>query len=187
MVPAVADHVTVWLVVLFTVALNCRVLPTRRDAFAGEIVTLMGGGGGGPVIVTDAVPVTAGVVLLVACTVTVAGLGTALGAVYIPPTESIKPTLEFPPTFPFTPHVTLWSLEPFTTALNCCCALTATAKTTEMANTQASLRRILFTTASQPHESVASYHLLAPRGTNPMRHTDLAEILSSGSYASEFH
>ena len=60
MVPAVADHVTVWLVVLLTVALNCTVLPTRTDAFAGEIVTLMGGGGGGPVIVTDAVPVAAG-------------------------------------------------------------------------------------------------------------------------------
>lgn len=80
MVPAVADHVTVWLVVLFTVALNCTVLPTRTDALVGEIVTLMGGGGGGPVIVTDAVPVTAGVVLLVACTVTVAGVGATLGA-----------------------------------------------------------------------------------------------------------
>src|SRR5579862_2580855 len=126
MVPAVADHVTVWLVVLLTVTLNCRDLLTRRDALVGEIVTLMGGGGGGPVIVTCAVPTAEDRAALVACTVTVAGFGTALGAVYSPLTESINPTAEFPPTLPFTPHVTLWSLEPFTTAPNCCFTLTAT-------------------------------------------------------------
>ena len=64
------------------VAVNCLVLPMRTDALVGEIVTLMGGGGGGgPVIVTDAVPTADGIAWLVACTVTVAGLGTTLGAV----------------------------------------------------------------------------------------------------------
>src|SRR5579864_8809036 len=81
---------------------------------------------GGPVIVTDAVPTAEDMAALVACTVTVAGLGTTVGAVYSPLTESINPTVEFPPTFPFTPHVTLWLLLPFTTALNCFLALTAT-------------------------------------------------------------
>lgn len=51
----------------------------------------------------------------VAVTVTVAGLGTTAGAVYRPVPSTVP--FELPPV---TAQVTLWSVEPFTVALNCC-------------------------------------------------------------------
>jgi hypothetical protein len=54
-----------------------------------------------------------------AVTVTVAGLGTAEGAVYSPE-EVIVPTVEFPPVTPFTCQVTAVLEVPVTVAVNCC-------------------------------------------------------------------
>jgi hypothetical protein len=103
-------QVTDLFVVLVTVAVNCFVVFTRTLALVGEMLTPTGGGGGGGagfVTVTVALPTAAGVAaLLLACTVTVAGVGGVRGAVYVPFTESIKPTVPFPPTAPFTSHVT---------------------------------------------------------------------------------
>jgi hypothetical protein len=78
-------HVTDLFVVLVTVAVNCLDFPTRTLALVGEMLMLTGGGGGGgcgSVTVTDALPTAGGLTaLLLACTVTVAGTGTAAGAV----------------------------------------------------------------------------------------------------------
>jgi hypothetical protein len=103
-------HVTDLFVVLVTVAVNCLVFLTRTLALVGEMLMPTGGGGGGGcgvVTVTDALPTTGGMTaLLVACTVTVAGPGTDVGAVYNPVTELMKPTVPSPPTVPFTSQVT---------------------------------------------------------------------------------
>jgi hypothetical protein len=56
----------------------------------------------------------------VAVTVTVAGLGTTAGVVYSP----VPSTWPFAPP-PVTAHVTVWLVEPFTVALNCCCVTPA--------------------------------------------------------------
>src|SRR3981081_2319380 len=53
-----------------------------------------------------------------AVTVTVAGLGTAEGAVYSPEVE-IVPTVELPPVTPFTCQVTAVLEVPVTVAVNC--------------------------------------------------------------------
>ena len=110
-------HVTEVFVVLITVAVNCFVVFTRTLALAGDILMLTGGGF---VIVTDALPTAGGVAaLLLACTVTIAGIGAAAGAVYNPLTESMKPTVAFPPTAPFTSQVTVVIGLPVTVAVNC--------------------------------------------------------------------
>jgi len=116
-------HVTLVLLVLVTVAVNCCLWEIRTVADAGEIFTEMGGGGAGFVMVTTALPTAAGTALLVACTVTVAGDGTTAGAVYRPLIESIKPTELFPPIAPFTSQMTDGSLLPVTAAANCFCVL----------------------------------------------------------------
>jgi hypothetical protein len=54
-----------------------------------------------------------------AVTVTVAGLGTAEGAVYSPDVE-IVPTVESPPVTPLTCQVTAVLEVPVTVAVNCC-------------------------------------------------------------------
>lgn len=50
-----------------------------------------------------------------AATVTVAGLGTTGGTLYRPVPSTVP--FEFPPE---TAQITLWLVEPFTVALNCC-------------------------------------------------------------------
>jgi hypothetical protein len=62
---------------------------------------ICGGGVGAELIFTVADPDSAMFAPLVAITVTVFGLGTALGAVYSPLLE-IVPAVEFPPCTPFT-------------------------------------------------------------------------------------
>jgi len=54
-----------------------------------------------------------------AVTVTVAGFGTVLGAVYKPPVV-IVPTVAFPPATPFTCQFTAIFVVPVTVAVNCC-------------------------------------------------------------------
>jgi hypothetical protein len=71
-------------------------------ADAGETVTVTTTGA---VIVTFADPETVGDATLVAVTVTVGGVGTVEGAVYIP-TVSIQPTIAFPPATPLTDQLT---------------------------------------------------------------------------------
>src|SRR5437762_1459008 len=99
-------HVTDVFAVLVTVAVNCLLFRTRTLALVGEMLMPTGGGGGGGcgfVIVTDALPTAGGfTALLLACTVTVAGAGTATGAVYSPVAELMRPTVPSPPTVPFT-------------------------------------------------------------------------------------
>ncbi|MGH9208426.1 MAG: hypothetical protein ACRD1G_18045, partial [Acidimicrobiales bacterium] len=60
-----------------------------------------------------------------AATVTVAGLGTAAGAVYSPDVETV-PTVALPPVTPFTCQVTAVLLVPVTVAVNCCVVPTCT-------------------------------------------------------------
>ncbi len=77
-------QVTEVFVVLVTVAVNCFVVFTRTLALVGEMLMATGGGGGGGcgfVMVTNALPTAVGMALLVACTVTVGGEGSAAGAV----------------------------------------------------------------------------------------------------------
>jgi hypothetical protein len=52
-----------------------------------------------------------------AVTVTVAGVGTVIGAVYTPPVE-IMPTLAFPPATPLTLQLTAVFVDPVTNAAN---------------------------------------------------------------------
>jgi len=100
-------HVTDVFEVLLTVAVNCFVVLTRTFALVGEMLMPTGGGGGGFTTITEAPPTAGGVTaLLLACTVTVDGAGTAAGAVYSPVTESIKPTVPLPPAVPLTSQVT---------------------------------------------------------------------------------
>jgi hypothetical protein len=92
--------------VFVTVAVNCFEVLTRTLALVGE--TLIPIGGGGFTTVTNALPTAGGVTtLLLAWTVTVAGDGAFVGAVYSPLAESMKPTVPSPPTVPFTSHVTV--------------------------------------------------------------------------------
>jgi hypothetical protein len=61
----------------------------------------------------------------IALTVTVAGVGTTLGAVYRPVVE-MKPTVVVPPVTPFTCQVTAVLVLFVTAAVNCCVALMLT-------------------------------------------------------------
>lgn len=74
------------------------------EIIAGGGATAGGGVAAGALIVTKAVAAEADAI---ACTVTVAGFGTAAGAVYSP-VESMRPTWLLPPVTPFTDHVTVW-------------------------------------------------------------------------------
>ncbi len=58
--------------------MNCCVRLIRTEALAGETLTVTGGAV--DVMVTAAVPTADGIAWLVACTVTVAGVGTVDGA-----------------------------------------------------------------------------------------------------------
>ena len=80
MVPGpVTFHVTLVLVLPWTVAVNCWVPLTRTVALVGEMLTLTGGGGCGLTTVTEALPTAGGVTtLLLACTVTFTGVGGAV-------------------------------------------------------------------------------------------------------------
>jgi hypothetical protein len=69
-------HVTPWLLVPVTVAVNCFCIPEVTLALVGEIEMLTG-----LVIVTVALPVADGKAIEVAVTVTVGALGTFAGAV----------------------------------------------------------------------------------------------------------
>jgi hypothetical protein len=62
---------------------------------------------------------------LVAVILILAGFGTMDGATYKPDPLMI-PTVAFPPATPFTAHVRLLFVEPFTVAVNCCEASTMT-------------------------------------------------------------
>jgi hypothetical protein len=117
-------QVTAMLAVLVTVAVNCWVAEGARVRGEGDTVTVIGGGAGG-VTVTVADPTADGLCALVAWTVTVAGLGTAAGALYTPEVE-IVPTVEFPLTTPLTLQVTPVLVAFLTVAVNVCVALTAT-------------------------------------------------------------
>jgi len=81
------------------------------------------------VSVTLAVAESLGFASLVARTVTVAGDGSAFGAVYVVVLEPgpfvTVPKVEFPPTIPFTSQVTEVSCEPETCAVNDCVAPSA--------------------------------------------------------------
>jgi hypothetical protein len=73
----------------------------------------------GAVIVTCTETVTEVSACEVAVTVTVAGVGTLLGAVYNP-VEETNPTVELPPTMPFTDHDKAVFVVLVTVTVNCC-------------------------------------------------------------------
>jgi hypothetical protein len=107
-----------------TVAVNCWVAEGATVTRDGATVTVTDGGAGGWTV-TVAVPVDDGLCALAACTVTLAGLGTAAGAVYKPALE-IVPTVAFPPATLLTLQVTPVFAAPFTVAVNCCVFVTGT-------------------------------------------------------------
>jgi len=108
-------QVTAVLATPFTVAVNCCV---------AKIATLLGFGVTATVpdtccpTVTLADPESAEFAAETAATVTVAGLGMELGAVYNP-VALIVPTVALPPDIPFTCHVTAVFVVPVTLAMNC--------------------------------------------------------------------
>ena len=78
----------------------------------GEIVTV-----GGATIVATEVTDNFGSSYDTAATLTVAGEGTLMGAMYLPD-ASILPTKSFPPAMPFTCHLTMLFVPPETLAWN---------------------------------------------------------------------
>jgi hypothetical protein len=116
MLPALVVQVTAVFAEFKTAAANCCVADGAIVTPDGETVTVTAGGGG-VCTVTVAVPLEDGAAALVARTVTVAGLGTAAGAVYNP-VEEMDPAVAV--------HVTAVLLEPETVALNCRVALAET-------------------------------------------------------------
>jgi len=108
-------HVTAVLLVPVSLTVNCWVFPLAGVAFAGE--TLIETDAAVTVTFADADLVVSAT--LVAVTVTVLGVGTALGAVYSPISEMV-PTVEFPPFTLFTLHSTALPIGPARTAVNCC-------------------------------------------------------------------
>jgi hypothetical protein len=110
-------HVTDVFVEFTTVAVNCCAAAGATVTLDGATLTVTGGGAGGETV-TVAEPMAVGLAALVACTVTVAGLGIAAGAVYNPEAE-IVPTVALPPATPPTLHVTAVLLELVTVAANC--------------------------------------------------------------------
>lgn len=108
-------HVTLVLAEPVTDAVNCCCLPTTTCAEVGEIFTATDG-----TIVAIAVLSLLGSATDVAVTLTWAGLGTVVGAVY-KPLELIVPQAFPVQPAPDTSQVTLVSVEPVTVAVNCCC------------------------------------------------------------------
>jgi hypothetical protein len=88
-------------------------------------VTMPGDIDPGEVIVTDALAVLVLSAWLVAVTVTIAGFGTVVGAVY-KPSDEIVPTAALPLTVLFTDHVTVVFGVPVTVAVNCCVVVVCT-------------------------------------------------------------
>jgi hypothetical protein len=74
--------------------------------------------GGGAVMVTAALAVFVVSAALVAITVALPPVGTVNGAVYKPVVE-MEPTVELPPTMPFTTQETVVFVVPLTVAVNC--------------------------------------------------------------------
>lgn len=108
-------HVTLVFVDPVTVAVNCCCLPTTTCAEMGEIFTATDG-----TIVATAVLSFVVSATEVAVTLTCAGLGTVVGAVYNPPELIVPQALPVQPA-PDTSQVTLVFVEPVTAAVNCCC------------------------------------------------------------------
>src|SRR5580698_6324425 len=97
-----------------TVAMNVWVIPAVTLAVAGVTVTATGAA-----TVTCAAADLVLSALEVALTVTVAGDGTVVGAVYTPAVE-IMPTVELPPLTPLTLHVTVIFAVFVTAAMKVC-------------------------------------------------------------------
>jgi hypothetical protein len=101
-----------------TVAANVCIPPASTVAVCG--LTVKGAAGvAGAVIVTEADPVTEVSACEVAVTVTVAGVGTLLGAVYNP-VEEMNPMAWLPPVMPFTDQVTAVFVVLAIVTVNCC-------------------------------------------------------------------
>src|SRR6266480_2777062 len=109
-------QVTAVLLVFCTVAVNCCVPPAPTVAATGEIVTRTTAVG---VMVTCAEADFVGSAWDTAVTVTMAGFGTTVGAVYRPEFD-IVPTVALPPVTPLTCQVTAVLLVFCTVAVNCC-------------------------------------------------------------------
>lgn len=106
---------------LCTVAVTFCVLPTCAEKVVGDNVTEITGVVA--VMVTCATSKTAGLATATAAIVTVAGDGTAAGAVYVP-FASILPCVASPPATPSTCQVTVVLAALETTAVNFCVVAT---------------------------------------------------------------
>ena len=105
-------QVTAVFVVPVTVAVNCCVVKIGTEVGLGVMVTVTD-----CATVTMAEPEAAGFATETAVTVTVAGLGMVLGAVYSP-VALMVPTVALPPATPFTCQVTAVFVVPETVAVN---------------------------------------------------------------------
>jgi hypothetical protein len=110
---ALSDQRTDVLVLPVTVAKNCVAAPAVRLTDAGDMVTFTGA-----TIVAEADADLVGSARLVAATATVAGVGTAAGAVYSPVLDTV-PTVALPPASPFTAQETPAFVVPVTVAVSC--------------------------------------------------------------------
>ena len=107
------SHVTAVLATPFTVAINCCVMKTATVVGFGVTVTAIC-----CATVTIAEPESDAFAEETAVTVTVAGLGIVLGAVYNP-VDVIVPAAALPPGAPFTCQITAVFVVPVTVAMNC--------------------------------------------------------------------
>src|ERR1700741_4579756 len=164
--PPERAHVTDVTAALLTVAVNCCVSPTCTFAVDGCRSTLTAGGG---VIVTVVDAVTAASAAEMALTVTVAGFGTAAGAVNRP--ESlIVPVAGAPPVTLSTCQVTAVLPEFATVAVNCRLLPVCT---------DGLAGAMLTVIAGGPSSS--SLFLLEPKGQQPASSVDMASVMPSVS------
>jgi len=106
-------HITLVFVDPVTVAVNCCVSPATTSALVGEIFTAIAG-----TSVTVAVANSAGATTEATLTVTCAGVGIVVGAVYMP-LEDTAPHADPLQPLPLTLQVTLLLVVPLTEARNC--------------------------------------------------------------------
>ena len=119
--PALAVQFTAVFVVPVTIAEKDCMPPVSRLTLEGDTLTAMIGW-----MVTAAEADLVGSATLVAVTVTVAGVGTAAGAVYTPVVAFTVTTVEFPFSSPFTVQVTAVFAVPVTVGVKVCVAPTNT-------------------------------------------------------------
>lgn len=140
------SQVTDVLAAPFTVAVNCWVPKLATLAVLGDTLTVLAPVAA--VTVTLADPNFVESACETAVTLTVAGFGTAAGAVYIPPLEMVP--LEAPP---LTLQVTAVFDVPVTVAVNCCALPVATVAVAGTTETAIVVLGVWLAVPAQPHSA----------------------------------